>query len=259
MEHGVAVEANVDVAVFFLVGLLGGAHCVGMCGPLVTAYSEAMREGPRDALSLREVRQHLAFNLGRTASYAAIGAAFGLVGYVFGRPLALGGFDAVRGVLGVAVGVLILAFGVNYATGRLTDVVAGVQGFGVVFERVHSAISGRVNRWVDGPGVIGLGALHGLLPCPILYPAYVYVLVMGAPVRGAVYLAALGLGTLPSVFLYGTLIQAANPRVRLHLHRALGVVLVVMGYVPLSHGLMLLGFDVPGIEIPFYQPLGGGH
>ena len=29
-----------DLAVFFLIGLLGGVHCIGMCGPLVTTYAE---------------------------------------------------------------------------------------------------------------------------------------------------------------------------------------------------------------------------
>ena len=60
----------------FLVGLLGGGHCVGMCGGIVGALS--MGGGGRFSL-------HLAYNAGRIASYGAAGALAGLLG---------GGFDA---------------------------------------------------------------------------------------------------------------------------------------------------------------------
>jgi len=41
--HGSAsaiAAGNVDLLVFLVVGLLAGAHCLGMCGPLVTAYAD---------------------------------------------------------------------------------------------------------------------------------------------------------------------------------------------------------------------------
>gem|GEM_PF-6123565 len=34
----------VSLGVFLLIGLFGGAHCLGMCGPLVTTYADRMRE-----------------------------------------------------------------------------------------------------------------------------------------------------------------------------------------------------------------------
>ena len=40
---GTLSVARVDVALFVLIGLLGGAHCIGMCGPLVTLYASRMR------------------------------------------------------------------------------------------------------------------------------------------------------------------------------------------------------------------------
>lgn len=254
-------SGQLDLLFFFVVGLLGGAHCIGMCGPLVTLYSDRLRgqrDDGRDVLDLHEVRQHVGFNLGRTASYAVIGAAFGVVGltaFTAGAPLPA--FDLFRGVLGVAVGVFVAAFGVYYLSGRFVDVVAGVAGVGVLFKKVHSVAVSRVDRWVDGPGVVGLGALHGLLPCPILYPAYLYVLVQGSPVRGALSLAALGLGTVPAVLLFGTVVQSVDSRHRVRLHRVLGVALLALGYIPLSHGLMLLGVELPMPDVPYYQPLGG--
>jgi hypothetical protein len=41
------------------------------------------------------------------------------------------------------------------------------------------------------------------------------------------------------------------------LHRVLGVVFLLLGYVPFAHGLTLLGVDVlPHVHIPVYRPLG---
>jgi sulfite exporter TauE/SafE len=40
---GTLSVAHVDIAVFVLVGLLGGAHCIGMCGPFMPLCASRMR------------------------------------------------------------------------------------------------------------------------------------------------------------------------------------------------------------------------
>ncbi len=259
--HGTDVAAHADLLVFLVIGLLAGAHCLGMCGPLVTAYGERMsaaRPSRRaDDLSLFEVRQHLLFNLGRTASYALIGglaAALGALAFAStDATIAMG--DRVRGTTGILVGVAILASGLYYVRGR-----AGVPGhdlplLGRVFATVSGALTARIDRLAAGPGIAVLGGVHGLLPCPIIYPAYLYAFALADPLRGALSLAVLGLGTIPTLFVYGTLLSAIGPKSRVRLHRALGVAFLVLGYVPLQHGLMLYGIHLPHPPLPFYQPL----
>ncbi|WP_256532515.1 sulfite exporter TauE/SafE family protein [Halovivax cerinus] len=254
------VAANADLVAFLVVGLLAGAHCLGMCGPLVTTYGQRMSSGSErraDDLSLFEVRQHLLFNLGRTASYALIGGLVALLG-----ALAFASADAtfavgntLRATTGILVGLLIIASGLYYLRGR-----AGVPGHGLpvvgsVFAAVSGALTSHVDRLANGPGIVLLGGLHGLLPCPIIYPAYLYAFAQGEPVRGALSLAVLGLGTIPTLFVYGTLVTAIGSNTRVHLHRALGVAFVVLGYFPLKMGLMVFGVDLPGPSLPFYQGL----
>jgi sulfite exporter TauE/SafE len=98
------------------------------------------------------------------------------------------------------------------------------------------------------------------LPCPILYPVYLYALARGSPVAGAVSLALVGLGTFPTLFASGLAVGALDgiaPTNRVRLHRVLGVAFLLLGYIPLAHGLMLLGVDLlPHVHIPVYQPLG---
>lgn len=252
-----------DVAVFAVVGVLAGAHCLGMCGPLVTLYGDRMASDARrpDALSLHAVGQHALFNLGRAASYAVVGALFALAGGAL-----FAGADAVeavatpvRATLGLVVGSVIVATGAFYLAGRVDAVHAlPVPGLAGAFERVTGRLTAHVDRLVDGPGIAVLGAAHGLLPCPVIYPAYLYAFALGDPVRAAVLLGVLGLGTMPTLFVYGTFLTSLSPGRRAALHRAMGAAFLVLGYIPLSHGLVLLGVEVPHLHVPFYRALGGG-
>lgn len=247
-----------NLLLFFVVGLLGGAHCIGMCGPLVTMYASRMGSADdADYLTSYKVRQHGLFNLGRTISYAVVGAVFGALGgllYVTTDSLTAVA-DLIRGSVGAGMGLLVIAIGVYYLLGR--NAVGGhVPGLGL--ERVFGVLTNHVDRLAAGPGIVGLGALHGLLPCPILYPAFLYAFAVGSPTVGFASLAALGLGTMPAVFLYGTVIDTVDPARRRTLHRALGFAFVALGYVLFAHGLMALGVHLPHPELPHYQPLRGG-
>ena len=259
--HGGSLPTeNVDLLVFLAVGVLAGAHCLGMCGPLVTAYADRFREDERtgraDTLTTYEVRQHVLFNLGRTASYAFLGGLFALLGAVAFTSIdaveAVG--DTVRGTVGVLVGIAIIASGFYYLRGR-AGVPHGLPVVGPLFARLSGFLGGRIDRLANSPGIVGLGAIHGLLPCPIIYPAYLYAFALADPLRGALSLAVLGLGTIPTLLFYGTALGSIGATNRVRLHRALGVAFLVLGYIPLQHGLMMYGVHLPHPPLPFYDPL----
>lgn len=285
---GATIPGSVGLGVFFLVGLLGGAHCLGMCGPLVTLYADRFgttasadrrehdgsREGKdrdaaadggyaRTALTRYEIRQHLLFNLGRTLSYATIGAFMGVLGALaFGAAAVVSVADGLRAVVGVLVGGFIVLLGANYLLRGSTGAPSlhSVPAFGGVVDRAFSWASAfavtRIDAWARGPRIVGLGAVHGLLPCPILYPAFLYALARGSPAEGALSLAVLGLGTVPTLLAYGALTSSIDANTRRRLHRALGVTFLALGYIPLAHGLSLLGVSLPHPPIPVYGPLG---
>lgn len=261
LHAGPTTVLDVELAVFFLVGLLGGAHCLGMCGPLVTMYADQLSSGDQreGVLSVYEVRQHALFNLGRTASYAVLGGLFGLVGGLFfdlsGTVQALG--TTVRAATGIVVGGLILLVGGRYLLGN-----AGGHGlfgghvlFGGLTSRVYSRVTEAIDGWVTGPGIVALGLVHGFLPCPLLYPAFLYAFAQGSAVGGTLALGVLGVGTFPTLFLYGTVVQSVGADNRARLHRVLGLAFLLLGWMPLAHGLELFGIHVPHIELPIYQPL----
>ena len=258
LHLGEVSAVQVELGVFFLIGLLGGAHCIGMCGPLVTMYSERLTQEQQtshhSALTSYEVRQHALFNLGRTVSYAIIGGLFGLGGaLVFDISGIVTALDAiVRASAGFLVGVFIIIVGGRYVLGRHGGHSFVASGpLGNVYQRLASGIEG----WVNGPGIIGLGLVHGLLPCPLLYPAFFYAFARGSPLGGALALGALGVGTFPTVFLYGTIIQSVDATHRARLHRLLGIGFLIMGWMLLAHTLSLFGIHLPHFEPPIYQPL----
>lgn len=247
---------TLGLPVLALVGLLGGAHCIGMCGPLVATYAARMDAGGReDVLTTQAVRQHALFNLGRTASYTLLGGLFGLAGqlvFVGLRDVTLVATE-VRAATGILVGAVVAAVGASYLAGSGPRRVP-VPGVGRVAAAVRGTLLPRVDAWVGDYRIAGLGAVHGLLPCPLLYPAYLYAFVQGSAVGGAAALAALGLGTVPAVFLTGTLASGLEVGTRQRLHRVLGLAFVILGYIPLQHGLAALGVVLPGVPLPHFQP-----
>jgi sulfite exporter TauE/SafE len=253
---------GVDVALFLVIGLLGGAHCIGMCGPLVTIYASKMNPARSDGghvqqgrgahLTTYEVRQHALFNVGRAVSYTTIGALMGALGGLLfvGVDQVSAAAELVRGVVGVGIGAFVIVVGGYYTLGRIS---MGIQLPGT--QAVTRWLTTHVERLASGPGIVGLGALHGLLPCPILYPAYLYAFASGSPVTGGIALAALGVGTIPAVFVYGTLIESVDAVHRRRLHRLLGIAFLALGYVLFAHGLMALGIHIPHPRLPFWDPL----
>jgi sulfite exporter TauE/SafE len=251
-----AGQGDVGLLVFLAIGVLGGAHCLGMCGPLVTLYADRLGADDERVRPI-DVRQHLLFNAGRTLSYATIGAVMGALGAVLFDAAAVAAVATdVRAITGIVVGGFIVVTGAGYLVRGSVGHGGSLPVVGRAFSRLSGAVTARVDAWVGGPRIVALGALHGVLPCPLLYPAFLYAFAIGSPLRGAVALFVLGVGTVPTLLAYGTVFQSLSAGRRVGLHRALGVCFLALGYLPLAHGLMLVGIHVPHPPIPVYQPLG---
>lgn len=240
--------AGIELGAFLLVGLLGGAHCLGMCGPLVTTYT------PSDGrVTLRDVRQQGLFTLGRVGTYAVVGALFGALGAtaIAGGSL-FAAADLVRGGVGIIAGVVVVAVGIGYLRGDPVHATVAMSDGGGMVARLTGAVAERAEAWAKGPRIVLLGTFHALLPCPLLYPAYLYAFARGSPTAGALALGALGVGTAPAMVGYATVIGAVPATVRGRLHRALGAAFLVLGLLPLLHGLSVLGVPAPSFQLPHY-------
>lgn len=207
----------------FLIGLLGGTHCVGMCGGIVSALTVQL-PGKKPPLRL-----HLAYNVGRITSYTLAGA---LMGAISSMGLLLNGFLPIQMGLYVAANLLMVALGlylIGYTAG-LTFLEKAGQG-------IWSRIQPLTARFLPVRGIaqaFPLGLLWGWLPCGMVYSVLATALLTGSVLRGAATLLAFGLGTLPNLLLAGVLLSRFRHLVQSALVRTFS-------------GLVVLGFGVFGL------------
>jgi hypothetical protein len=83
--------------------------------------------------------------------------------------------DAVRATVGLLVGVGIVATGLRYTAGGHSGHGGGINHpFVGRLAGLFGSLQTRLDGLASGPGIVGLGLVHGLLPCPLLYPAYLF-------------------------------------------------------------------------------------
>ncbi len=187
----------------FLTGLLGGAHCVAMCGGIVAAMSfqppGAIRIEPGGRPEGGQPFSfHLAYSAGRIASYTAAGALAGLIGSAAFLSDTL--LPLQRGLYGLAQVVLIL-LGL-YLAGLSQTVLVLEKAGGGLWRRVQPLLGKVLPVRHFGQALVA-GALWGWLPCGLVYSILVAALASGGAVKGGMMLLAFGLGTLPNLLLMG--------------------------------------------------------
>ena len=192
-------------------GLLGSAHCIGMCGGF------AMALGALPGTRPYAVRM-AGYAVGKTAMYALLGALAGSVGYALF--LAAPAQKMLTGLFGVAI----VATGVLLWRGGR----AGGPVGGWVAARLAAPLGRLVGRRTLGAAV-GLGALNGLLPCGLVWAMLAVAAASGSAARGALVLAVFGAATIPALALAGSLGRRAAPRWRHRVQRAGAVVVVCVG------------------------------
>lgn len=249
-------QYGLELGLFFVVGLLAEIHCLGMCGPLLTAYVGPNTEQSSRGISWADLTRQFSYHGFRAVAYGLVGAAFGLLGLLI-APVGSPGetFRLLRGTLGVTIGFLIGLYGLTYLVQARSPVrldrIFGRLG-GSLFKYAQVVLG--ANRKTTGSPTPLRGVLHSLLPCPILYPAYLYVFARGSPTFGFLSMALLGLGTLPLLLAYGLFLERKAGDFPRRVHQVLGAALLFMAYVTVSMGLRNLGLDVPTAGLPFYQP-----
>lgn len=202
----------------FLTGLLGGAHCVGMCGGIVAAMS--LQGGGRQPFS-----HQLGYSVGRIASYGAAGALAGLIGSAAFLSDTL--FPLQRGLYVLAQTVLI--FLGLYLAGLNQSVLVLERAGSVLWRRVQPLL-GRVMPIRSLGQALVAGSLWGWLPCGLVYSVLVSALASGGAGEGALLLLAFGLGTLPNLLLMGWAAHSLRELLRqVWVKRLAGLAVAAMG------------------------------
>jgi len=187
----------------FVVGLLGGVHCVGMCGGIVGALTFGLPEERRHRVGAMLPFQ-LAYNLGRIGSYVLAGAIMGALGMLLAQLMPV--YYAQRVLLGLA-GVFMILLGL-YLSGWWMVLNRLEQAGGVIWRRLEPV--GRHLLPVNTPArALVVGMIWGWIPCGLVYSMLVNAVAAGSALRGAALMLAFALGTLPNLLLMGMLAGAA--------------------------------------------------
>ena len=216
------MEAGLAAA--FVIGLLGGVHCVGMCGGIVGALTV---QTPRQR---RAWKLHLSYSAGRIASYAVAGAIMGMIG---GAGLLFNQILPVQLLLYVLANLVLISLGLYLA--GLGNQLTWLEGLGAALWRRVQPYSTRVLPADTVAKAFALGTLWGWLPCGLVYSLLATALLSGSAASGAAVMLAFGLGTLPNLLLAGMAFKrlrdmTSNRRLRL----AAGVLVAGFGVVGLA-------------------------
>ena len=214
----------------FLVGLLGGGHCVGMCGGIVSAVSMHLPNQAKDTPQKQpKIFFLIAYNAGRILSYTLAGVLAGLIG---ASSFFMGHVLPIQHMLYLISSLMLILLGLY---------LAGFWHGITVIENVGRALWVKLQpyskRYIPVQNLkqaFVLGGLWGWLPCGLVYSVLIAAIATGSALNGGLLMLAFGLGTLPTLLAMGmTAVKLKTTLQNVWVRRA--------------SGLLVLGFGLFGI------------
>jgi sulfite exporter TauE/SafE len=198
-----------------ILGLLGGGHCLGMCGGLMGALTLAIPPEQRG----RRLQLLLAYNVGRILSYTCAGLLVGLAGWaVASSPAAL--------ALRVVAALLLIAMGL-YLAGWWSGLTR-IEALGRGLWRHIQPVASRLLPVSSLPRALLLGALWGWLPCGLVYSTLLWAASQGHAGYSAALMLAFGLGPWPVLLATGLAAERVSSLLRRRSVRMAGGLLVIL-------------------------------
>jgi hypothetical protein len=198
-----------------VLGLLGGGHCLGMCGGLMGALTMAIPPDQRG----RRLRLLVAYNLGRVSSYAVAGFLIGLAGWAIANsPAAM--------ALRVVAALLLITMGL-YLAGWWSGLTR-IEALGRGIWRHIQPIASRLMPVTSFPRALILGALWGWLPCGLVYSTLLWSASQGDAVDSALLMLAFGIGTWPVLLATGLAAERLTALLRKRGVRVAGGIMVIL-------------------------------
>lgn len=210
-------------------GFVGSFHCIGMCGPLALALPVQHLTAPQRLLA------YIAYNMGRVATYSALGFLLGLVGGGFFAAGMQQIFSIVLGSVMLLIAILHLVYKKQYQP------------------RWWLRFNYRVQQWVafflkrrSSSGFFLMGMANGLLPCGMVYMAIATALVMGSAGTGALVMAGFGLATVPNMLLLALIGTSISIPIRSAIKRTTPYIMIAIACLLILRGMNL--------GIPYISP-----
>lgn len=202
----------------FTIGLLGGAHCIGMCGGIMNALSFAIPAEQRSGLRLNLIL--LTYNIGRIFSYMLAGAIIGSLGWWL-----QGSIGPASNILRTIAGVMLIIMGL-YLAGWWMGLSYLERAGNHIWQHIEPI--GKRLMPVTKPGqALALGAVWGWLPCGMVYSVLTWSATAGDWLQSALIMLCFGLGTLPVMFVTGRFAHKLKTFIQKSTTRQIAAILMI--------------------------------
>ncbi len=218
----------------FIAGLLGGVHCLGMCGGIVGALTFGINPAAgNNANSPLQPPQPpkniypylLAYNGGRLFSYTLAGV---LVGGISMMAANLPLLNNVQFGLQIFAALFMIALGL-YIGGWWVGLRNIERAGGMIWKRIEP-ISRRFIPVKSPFQALILGYLWGWLPCGLVYTILFWSISTGSAIKGGLLMLSFGLGTLPMLLAMGVFAASLTNFIRKKWVRSLaGIIIIAFG------------------------------
>ncbi|NRA18917.1 MAG: sulfite exporter TauE/SafE family protein [Oceanospirillaceae bacterium] len=213
---------QLSIVTALILGLLGSAHCIGMCGGIASSIS--LSKQPNGHLYL------LSYNLGRIGSYTLAGALLGAVDFLIR-------YGSMQIILRTFAAMMLIAMGLYVA--QWWRGLTLIERLGHTLWRSISPVASRLLPVTSAPKALFLGACWGWLPCGLVYSTLIWSSAANSSAQSALLMFCFGLGTLPAMMTTTLLAKQLKQ-------------LLSKKYVQQLSGSMIIAFGIYNIP---WQPL----
>jgi hypothetical protein len=190
-------------------GLLGGIHCAGMCGGIISALTLGITRDKREHSNTLTLYL-LFYNFGRIVSYIIAGIAMAALGIAIKN---IGDAMVIREIFSlIAAGVMIL-LGL-YLTGWWPKAILKIEHAGSFVWKIIEPLARKLLPVKSTGQALMAGLLWGWLPCGLVYTALLLALSAESIVQGGLIMASFGIGTLPALFGIGFFSASLMPHLQ---------------------------------------------
>lgn len=187
----------------FVVGLLGGVHCIGMCGGIVGALSINLPQSKNDTtFSIWPFL--LGYNAGRVLSYIAAGTLMGGISILLVQFMPI---YIAQQILLVLAGLFMILLGL-YLSGWWL-LLNRVENLGSHVWKRLKPLSEKYLPIQSPRQAFLVGIIWGWVPCGLVYSMLINAVATGSPIKGGLLMLFFALGTLPNLLIMGVLAGAA--------------------------------------------------
>ncbi len=219
------IEAQTYISAF-LVGLLGGVHCVGMCGGIISALTLGISSKDNNAASIKLFPYLLSYNLARILSYMLMGFIFGGLGAWLTDLVFI---NHAQMFLKILAGIFLIALGLYLA--NWWRGLSYIERQGNIIWKYIEPTARRFIPIKNIPQAISAGFVWGWLPCGLVYSVLIWALSSGSALNGGLLMLSFGLGTLPNLLVIGLFAATLRRFMQMQLVRIIaGLIISVFGF-----------------------------